>query len=201
MPSRISTALVAASSAVILVGAVGLSQPVTASEPFIGQIQYFPYSFAPRSWAFCNGQILPIAENAALFSLVGITFGGDGRSTFGLPDMRGRAPIHPGNGPGLSFRSWGQKGGQETVTLTTAQLPAHTHQLKATNNRGDQTDPTGSVLARDGRDETYRDEAPNTDMHPNSIQAAGGGQAHENMPPFLTVNCNIALQGIYPERS
>ena len=203
MKRRISTALIAIVGAVVLAGVVGLSKPAAAAEPFIGQIQYFPYNFAPRGWAWCNGQLLPIANNTALFALIGAIYGGDGRTTVGLPDMRGRMPIHDGNstGPGLTRRRVGQRGGVEAVSLTTNQLPSHTHTLNATSNLGDQTSPAGGALARDGRDQTYRDEAPNTDMHPGSIAAAGGGQAHQNMPPYLGLNCNIALIGVFPSRN
>ncbi len=201
MRVNLSNPLLAVVAAAVLVGGATWSKPVAASEALIGQIQYFPYNFAPRSWAFCNGQLLPIAQNTALFSLVGTTFGGDGRTTFGLPDMRGRMPIHPGTGPGLTTRRWGEKGGTETVTLNTSQMPSHTHTLRGTNNLGDQSSPAGNTLARDGRDQTYLNEAPNTDMQSASIVAAGGGGAHENMPPYLALNCNIALVGVFPSRN
>ncbi len=174
---------------------------IFAAEPFIGQIQYFPYNFSPRGWSFCNGQLVSVSQNTALFALLGTTFGGDGRTTLGLPDMRGRAPIHPGTGPGLTTRRGGEKGGVETVTLTTNQMPAHSHNLMGTNNIGDQSNPTGNTLARDGRDKTYRNEAPNTDMNSASVVSAGGGQAHQNMPPYLALNCNIAMVGVFPTRN
>jgi microcystin-dependent protein len=170
--------------------------------PFIGQIQYYPYNFAPRSWAFCNGQLLPISTNTALFALLGTTFGGDGRTNFALPDMRGRMPVHPGHGPGLSTYLGGERIGAETVTLTALQLPSHSHNLMASETAGNQASPTGNTLARDGRDRTYSDQAPSTDMHAGSILPSGSSvQAHDNMPPFLALNCNIALTGVFPPRS
>lgn len=201
MRSKISPSLLTVFSTVAFVFAIFWSRPLIATEAFIGQIQFFPYNFAPRSWAFCNGQLLPISQNSALFSLLGTTFGGDGRTSFGLPDMRGRVPVHPGRGPGLTVRQWGEKGGVERVTLTTNQMPSHSHNLMGTDNLGDQASPTGNALSRDGRDQTYRNEAPNTDMHSASIGAAGAGQAHENMAPYLALNCNIATQGVYPSRN
>jgi microcystin-dependent protein len=201
MKRRFSAALIAVAGTVAVAGVVGPSRPAAAANPFLGQIQYFPYTFAPRSWAFCNGQLLAVANYTALFSLFGTIYGGDGRTTFALPDMRGRGPIHPGTGPGLSRRTVGQEGGAQQVALTVGELPSHKHALNATSNSGNQTTPTGALLARDGRDETYRNEAPNTDMHAGSIPAAGSGQAHQNMPPYLAVNCNVALVGTYPPRS
>ncbi len=201
MRRKASTAFVATMCALVVTASLGSSRPAAAQEPLVRQIQCFPYNFAPRSWAFCNGQLLPISSYTAVFSLLGTTFGGDGRTTFGLPDMRGRLPIHPGRGPGLSQRRWGEEGGNETVTLTMAQIPNHTHTLNGTTSIGNTADPSDATLARDGRDQTYANSAPNTDMHANHIQTSGGGQAHENMPPWLAVNCNIALQGVYPSRS
>ena len=196
---KLSRALIGIAGAALL--AVSASWcPAAAQTPFVAQIQYFPYNFAPRDWAFCNGQLLQISTNTALFSLIGTTFGGDGRTTMGLPDMRGRAPLHPGTGPGLPAYRAGQMGGVEQVTLNVSQMPSHGHSLNATNSVGDQKSPAGNTLARDGRDQTYRDEAPNVTLVPGSIVAAGGGGAHENMPPYLALNCNIALNGLYPSR-
>ncbi len=174
------------------------------SDPFIGQIQTFGFSFAPRGWAKCDGQLLQISSNTALFSLLGTTYGGDGRTTFGLPDLRGRAPIHQGQGPGLTNRIIGQKSGAETVTLNTQQMPNHTHvaTLKGTTQAPAQIDdtPTGKVLAKGGK---YSDLNSNTDMGATSITNAntGGGQAHANMQPFLVINYCIALQGVFPSRN
>jgi microcystin-dependent protein len=201
MTSKRSNALIGVLGAAVLAAGIGWSKPAAAFDAFIGQIQYFPYNFAPRNWAFCNGQLLSIANNTALFALIGTAFGGDGRTTFGLPDMRGRAPIHAKRGPGLADYRWGQKSGVETVTLTTQQVPTHGHTLWGTNNLGNQSSPANGALARDGRDQTYRNEAPNADLIAGSIAAAGGGQAHENMPPYLGLNCNIALVGTFPSRN
>lgn len=188
-------------SSAVLVAAAAWQPPAQATEAFIGQLQYFPYNFAPRSWAFCNGQLLNISDNTALFSLIGTTFGGDGRVNFQLPDMRGRFPVHPGTGPGLPTVRWGERFGTETVTLTTATIASHNHSLNGTETPGNTTSPTGNALARDGRDATYSDQAPNTSLHANSVVASSGsGQAHQNMPPYLALNCNIALQGVFPSR-
>jgi len=175
--------------------------PVKASEPFVGQIQFFAFNFAPRSWSFCNGQLLPISQNTALFSLFGTIYGGDGRTNFALPNMQGRSPVHAGRGPGLTSRRLGERGGAEQVSLNSLQIPAHSHTLNATSNRGDQTTPVGHSLSKDGRDKTYSNTTPNTSMHSSSVVATGEGQAHNNMPPYLAVNCNVALVGIYPPRN
>ncbi len=171
-------------------------------EPFIGMIILFPYNFAPRGWAFCQGQLLPIAQYTALFSLLGTTYGGDGRVTFGLPDLRGRVPISQGTGPGLSPNSLGQVGGQENVTLLQTQIPAHSHTLNASSVAGNQSSPTGNVLGNTGNFDTeYYNGAPSTTMHSESIGASGGNQPHNNLPPFLVLNYCIALEGIFPSRN
>jgi len=197
-----SNTLLAITGSAVLATALTWSQPATASEPFLGQIEYYAFNFPPRGWTQCDGQILPINSNQALFSLLGTTFGGDGRTNFALPDMRGRVPVHDGfsTGPGLTRRPLGEKGGEENHTLTTAELPAHTHSLRGSTNTGNQVLPSGNALANDAPDETYRDEAPNTDMRAGSVGATSSG-AHENMPPFLVINCTIALQGIFPSRN
>lgn len=158
------------------------------SEPFIGQIVMFGGNFAPRGWALCDGQLLPISSNSALFSILGTTYGGDGVSTFGLPDLRGRSPMHPGSGPGLTPRQLGQKGGAERVTLTTNQLPAHSHDMELTSGNGTTNNPVGV-----GTNSTWAQSVASSDT--------GGGQAHDNMAPFLCTNFIIALQGTYPSRS
>ncbi len=175
--------------------------PAWASDPFVAQIKIFPYNFAPRGWAFCNGDLLPIAENTALFSLVGTTYGGDGRTTLGLPDLRGRFAMHAGRGPGLSERRLGEKGGVEQVRLTEAQIPSHRHQLNAHKSQGRQDAPNNNVLAYDRREDQYSTEAPDVDMNSAAIGSAGGGWAHNNMPPYLGFNYCIALWGLYPSRS
>jgi microcystin-dependent protein len=168
------------------------------SEPFIGQVMMIGFTFAPRGWALCDGQILPIAQNTALFSLLGTTYGGNGTTTFALPDLRGRVPIHAGQGPGLSPYTLGQVGGAEQVTLLANQMPAHNHSLAATNAEASQTLPGGQLLAQ-SREVTYGSGAL-VGMNPQSIGAAGGSQPHENRQPYLTINFIIALEGIYPSR-
>jgi len=172
------------------------------SEPFIAEIRIFAGNFAPRSWAFCNGQLLPIAQNTALFSLIGTTYGGDGRSTTALPNLQGRAPMHPGRGPGLTSRRLGQRGGVEHVTLTEAQMPNHTHTLMSQTAPGIPGAPTDRVLSRALGAAPYQSAANNlVAMADQALPNAGGSQQHNNMQPFLTMNFIIALQGLYPSRS
>jgi microcystin-dependent protein len=169
------------------------------SEPFLGEIRMFAGTFAPRGWAFCDGQILPISSNSALFALLGTTYGGDGRTTFALPDLSGRAPMHPGNGPGLTFRTLGQKGGTETVTLNVSELPTHTHQMSAINATGNSDVPDNNSLAQAGY---QADSTTNlVNMHAVAITNTGGGQGHDNMAPSLGINFIIALEGVFPSRS
>lgn len=171
-------------------------------ETFIGTITLFGFNFAPQGWAKCEGQLLPIAQNSALFSLLGTIYGGDGRTTFALPDLRGRAPIGENQGAGLTNRPLGSRGGTETDTLTTAQLPAHTHGLRASAAAGNSNVPTGKVLADPGRGvNAYTDAATDTDMKADAIGSAGGGQSVNNMPPYLAMNYCIALVGIFPSRN
>lgn len=183
-------------------------------EPFIGQVIMFGGNFAPRGWAFCDGQLLSINQNQALFSILGTTYGGDGRTTFGLPDLRGRSAMHAGNGPGLSDRRLGAKGGQETVTLSVAEMPAHTHvttvtgSIKVTEEDATSNEVAGNSLANSTNNtNAYTADAPNADLHPNSLDTSitvnnnGGSQSHPNMPPFQCVNYVIALVGIFPSRS
>lgn len=177
------------------------------SEPFIGEIRMFAGNFAPRGWAFCQGQILSIAQNTALFSILGTTYGGNGQTTFALPDLRGRAPMQPGQGPGLSSRTLGEQGGSENVTLLITQMPAHNHTVNANGSPGNGSVPTGSVWAEvvnpadNALMGAYTNAAPNTTMSANAIGTAGGSQPHNNMSPFTCVNFIIALQGIYPSRN
>jgi microcystin-dependent protein len=145
--------------------------------------------------------LLPISNNTALFSLFGTTFGGDGRTTFALPDLRGRVPMHLGQGPGLSNRALGQQGGSETNTLTANQLPPHTHSLNGTTAAANAVDPSGNVLANTGRSDTYTSSAPNAQMNSGAIGPTGGGQAVNNVQPFLTIRYCVALNGIYPSRN
>lgn len=171
-------------------------------EPFLGQVQIFGFNFAPRGWAFCQGQLLPIAQNTALFALLGTLYGGDGRTTFALPDLRGRVPIGFGQGPGLSNYPLAARGGVEQVTLIASEIPAHSHTLQASTEPGTGGVPTDAYLASTGaRDPEYVSTAPNTSLGSQSIGAAGGGQAHENRMPYLAMNYCIALVGIFPSRS
>ncbi|XXF78478.1 tail fiber protein [Myxococcaceae bacterium GXIMD 01537] len=174
------------------------------SQPFVGQIIMFAGNFAPRGWAFCNGQLLSIAQNTALFALLGTTYGGNGQTTFALPDLRGRFPMQPGQGPGLSPRSLGEMGGTENVTLVNTQMPAHNHALLAHSGPGDQFSPEGTLnaVALDGSGQPINlySATPNTTMNPQSVSISGGNQPHNNMSPFLCVNFIIALEGIYPSQ-
>jgi microcystin-dependent protein len=170
------------------------------SEPFVGEIRMFAGNFAPRGWAFCDGQLLAVSQNDALFSLLGTIYGGDGRTTFGLPDCRGRVPIHAGHGPGLSERRLGARGGAEKVTLTTNQLPSHGHPLHGSTANGLQADPGGNVLAGSAVLEPYEEETPTAPMASAAITSVGGSRSHTNLQPFLCINFIIALFGIYPSR-
>ena len=172
------------------------------ADPFIAEIRIFPFTFAPRGWAWCNGQLLPISQNTALFSLLGTTYGGDGRSTFGLPNLQGRAPMQPGQGSGLSPHDLGETGGTETVTLLVSEMPVHTHQLQASPDPGDNTVPGANVsLAGSVGGNVYV--GGNPPLAPAALTAlalAGGDQPHSNMQPYLTLFFCIALQGIFPQR-
>ena len=172
------------------------------SEPFVGEIRMFAGHFAPRGYALCDGQLLSVSNYDALFSLLGTMYGGDGRTTFGLPDLRGRIPIHCGTGPGLTPRRQGAKGGSETETITEAQLPSHVHQGRGSSEEGTSPNPRGAVpaLAADG-DRVYLNRDPNDAMRASITGNTGGGQPHTNTPPFLCVNFIIALFGIYPSRT
>ena len=171
-------------------------------EPFIGEIIMFGGNFAPRGWALCDGQLLSISAYQSLFSILGTTYGGDGRTTFGLPGLRGRVAMHAGNGPGLSSRPLGQKSGTETVTLATSQIPAHKHNVGAIKTVGDSTSPTGNLLADSGSFDTeFRNATSDTTMKSDMIQNTGGGQSHNNIQPYQVINYIIALQGTYPSRN
>ncbi|MDH4393107.1 MAG: tail fiber protein [Aquabacterium sp.] len=171
------------------------------AEAFVAEIRIFGFNFAPRGWAFCDGQLLPIAQNTALFSLLGTNYGGDGRSTFGLPDLRGRFALHQGQGPGLSDRIVGETGGQASVSLLASQMPAHSHALQAAVSPTTAA-PAGAALAPTANGTVvYRSGAANAQMAASSIGSAGTGQAHENRQPLLGLNFCIALRGIFPPRS
>jgi len=170
------------------------------SEPFVGEVRMFAGNFAPRGWAFCDGQLLAVSQNDALFSLLGTIYGGDGRTTFGLPDLRGRVPIHAGSGPGLSPRRLGAKAGVEKVTLTVNQLPSHTHAMQASQDTALDIPPQGKVLAESTVASMYVNESPTANLSPSSITSVGGSRSHSNLMPFLCINFIIALFGIYPSR-
>jgi microcystin-dependent protein len=174
-------------------------------EPFLGSLLLVPYNFAPVGWALCNGQLLPIAQYTALFSLLGTTFGGDGKTTFALPDLRGRVPISSGQGPGLQNYVLGEAGGAEAATLGVNQLPAHNHNVNAVSTLGTSSSPTNHYLA-EGPGPTpnsgiYASSQPNTTLNPGAISQTGGSQPVDIRSPYLTLNWIIALQGIYPSRS
>ena len=171
------------------------------SDPFIGEIRMFAGNFAPRGWAFCDGQLLAVSQNDALFSLLGTIYGGDGRTTFGLPDLRGRIPVHAGTGPGLSLRRLGEKSGTETVTVTTAQFPAHTHPLQGTGQFADTPNPATHAPAKSTTADVYINEAPSVNLSSSAVTSTGGSQSHTNLMPFLCISFIIALVGIYPSRS
>ena len=170
------------------------------AEPFIGEIRMFAANFPPRGWAFCDGQLLAISQNDALFSLFGTTYGGDGRTTFGLPEARGRVTLHEGTGPGLTNRKLGQKGGVENVTVNTNQLPVHTHTLQASTNIADQINPSNAVTGEAKQIQIYLEDPPSVGMSTAAITSIGGGGSHTNIQPFLGINCIVALFGIFPSR-
>ena len=179
------------------------------SSPFVAEIRIFPYNFAPTGWAFCAGQLMPISQNTALFSLLGTTYGGDGKSTFALPNLQGSAPMQQGQGPGLSDRILGETGGSQDVTLITSEMPAHTHVINADTGFASTPDPNQAIYMRanfdDGMGHTggvqvYSNVAPNTLMNPLSLAIAGSSFPHNNMMPSLGVNFCIALQGVFPAR-
>jgi microcystin-dependent protein len=171
------------------------------SEAFIGEIRMFAGNFAPRGWAFCDGQLLAVSQNDALFSLFGTIYGGDGRTTFGLPDMRGRVPIHAGSGPGLTPRQIGRKGGAENVTLTVNELPSHTHPLQGATTGLLGVDPAGSLPGQTSVD-LYADNLHSpVNLHNDAVTPVGGSQRHTNLSPFLAVNFIVALFGVYPSRT
>ena len=166
-------------------------------QPYVGEIRMFGGNFAPAGWAFCNGQLLPISENETLFQIIGTTYGGDGQSTFGLPDLRGRIPVHQGSGAGAN-RIVGELFGAESVTLTSAQVPSHGHELPVRSGDGTTDDPTGAVVAGHPADDTYAATAPDTPMAASGVGAAGGSQPHDNMGPSLAIQFIISLFGIFP---
>lgn len=173
-------------------------------DPFVAEIRIFPFNFAPKGWAFCDGQILPLSQNTALFSLLGTTYGGDGKSNFALPNMQGNAPMHPGQGPGLSLHDLGETGGSETVSLLESEIPAHSHTTMAFAAVGNRTTPAGNAISRVTGSTPFVAGSPTpalVTMSDNSVAPVGGDQPHNNMQPYLTLNFCIALQGVYPPRT
>jgi len=170
-------------------------------DPFVAEIRIFPFNFAPKGWAWCDGQLMPLSQNTALFSLLGTTYGGNGKSNFALPDLQGRAPMHPGQGPGLSLHDLGETGGSETVSLLESEIPAHSHALKGSIDDADLTIPAPTrSLAKSAGQNIYSATANLSSMAPESLAPAGGDQPHNNMQPYLTFYFCIALQGVFPPR-
>ena len=178
------------------------------ADPFVAEIRIFGFNFAPKGWAFCNGQLLPLSQNTALFSLLGTTYGGNGVSNFALPNLQGRAPMQPGQGSGLSLHDLGETSGSETVTLLESEMPAHTHAMMARGAPGTTTDPQGAAPANMswtagaafGAVRGYSDQVPANTPMSNTLANIGGNQPHNNMQPYLTLNFCIALQGVFPPR-
>jgi microcystin-dependent protein len=179
------------------------------SDQFVAEIRIFPFNFAPTGWATCDGQLMPISQNTALFSLLGTTYGGDGKSTFGLPNLQGSAPMQPGQGQGLSLRDLGEMSGTDSITLLTSEIPVHTHTVQASNQTATVATPTGNVPARiafstgtqSGSGVAYSANAPTVQMAPQALAPTGAGQPHNNLQPYLVLTFCIALQGIFPPRS
>lgn len=170
------------------------------SDQFLAEIRIFPFNFPPTGWAFCDGQLMPLSQNTALFALLGTTYGGDGKSTFALPDMQGNAPMQPGQGQGLSLRDLGEMSGVESITLLQSEIPVHTHTMRAVASLGDNPNPTNNSLSRYVNAYQSNVNANLVMMAPQTLSLAGGGLPHNNMQPYLTLNFCIALQGIFPQR-
>jgi microcystin-dependent protein len=173
------------------------------ANPFVAEIRIFPFNFAPKGWALCNGQLMPISQNTALFSLLGTTYGGDGKSNFALPNLQGSAPMHPGQGPGLSLHYLGEASGSDTITLLQSEMPAHSHTVGASGQNALQSVPgPSSVLARSNGAFAYVPGSnPIVNMNSAAIVPIGGNQPHNNLQPYLTINFCIALQGVFPPRT
>jgi len=170
-------------------------------DPFVAEIRIFPFNFAPKGWAFCDGQILPLSQNTALFSLLGTTYGGDGKSNFALPNMQGNAPMHPGQGSGLSLHDLGETGGSDTVTLLESEIPQHSHALQALAPPPNRTSPVGNSFARASAGTPYGTTTTPVAMSDDTVAPSGGDQSHNNLMPYLALNFCIALQGVYPSRT
>jgi microcystin-dependent protein len=174
------------------------------ADPFVAEIRIFPFNFAPSGWAFCDGQLMAISQNTALFSLLGTTYGGNGYSNFALPNLQGCAPMHPGQGPGLSLHDLGETGGSETVSLLESEIPSHSHALMAdAANSGQAHSPLNGSYAKIplGAPPAYAASGSPVNMNASAIATTGGGQPHNNMQPYLTLSFCIALQGVYPPRT
>jgi microcystin-dependent protein len=169
------------------------------SDPYVGEIRMFGGNFAPVGWAFCWGQTIPISENDTLFQLIGTTYGGDGQETFNLPDLRGRVPMHFGQGPGLSAYQLGETGGVESVTLTTQQIPVHSHPFVTATDPGTASNPQGRLVAASPSDSLYIQDSPSVPMAPQTIGVSGGSQPHDNLMPYVAINYIISLYGIFPQ--
>lgn len=170
-------------------------------DPFVAEIRIFPFNFAPVGWAFCDGQLLPLSQNTALFSLLGTTYGGNGKSNFALPNMQGNAPMHPGQGPGLSLHDLGEMGGAESVTLLQSEIPAHSHGvMAATIDNADSNVPTNNNIGK-ASTKVFNTVGSQVQMSPATIGITGSSLPHNNMMPYLTLNFCIALQGVYPSRT
>jgi microcystin-dependent protein len=174
------------------------------ADPFVAEIRIFPFNFPPKGWAFCDGQLMPISQNTALFSLLGTFYGGDGKSTFALPDLQGSSPMHPGQGPGLSQRFLGESGGEETVTLLESEIPMHSHNINAVGVLSTTATPaTNMVLSRSVNGTAYAALGQGVGLQtlgPQALAPAGGSLPHNNLQPYLTLNYCIALQGVFPQR-
>jgi len=175
--------------------------PLAGAEPFIGSIDMVGFNFAPRFWATCDGQIMSIAQNTALFSLLGTTYGGNGQTTFGLPDLRGRVPLHQGQGPGLSAYTMGESSGEANHTLISSEMPAHNHSLSVNTNGGTSDNPVGNFMASNSEGIKQYSNSAGSTANSSSVGNTGGSQPHNNMPPYLCVNFVIALSGIFPSRN
>lgn len=174
------------------------------ADPFVAEIRIFPFNFAPKGWAWCDGQVMPISQNTALFSLLGTTYGGNGKSNFALPDLQGRAPMHPGQGPGLSLHDLGETGGSETVTLLESEIPAHAHAISASSNAADEEgtkQPAGAIPGvQQDANQLYTALSSAAAFNAQALAPAGGDQPHNNLMPYLTFYFCIALQGVFPPR-
>ncbi|MBV8516268.1 MAG: phage tail protein [Acidobacteria bacterium] len=171
------------------------------ADPFVAEIRIFPFNFAPKGWAWCDGQLLPLSQNTALFSLLGTTYGGDGKSTFALPDMQGNTPMHPGQGPGLSLHDLGETGGSETVSLLESEIPSHSHGLMISYQDGTDQSPVNEQYSSGVGIGQWAVPGALVALSDNALAPAGGDQPHNNMQPYLTLYFNIALQGVYPPRT